>query len=141
MEDREELVETSTKCSGVKFGSAEQEKEQGRSTSLVKYTNTESSKLLLSLGRLHAACWGVVEEWGHTTSSSGPDHVVSLFQEQLPSSLHARWLEERHDLKKLVLQAYKYAFKFVYDMRLPSSPCPSFPSLLYLPPPLPHASS
>jgi len=117
VKDREELVvETSTSCSGVKFGSAEQEKEQGRSTSLVKYTNTENSKLLLSLRRLHAACWGVVEEWGHTTSSSGPDHVVSLFQEQLPSSLHARWLEERHDLKKLVLQAYKYAFKFVYDM-------------------------
>jgi len=100
-------------CCGANFGGSEDET---AAPTLLTYDNTERSKLLLALRRLHAACWGVVEEWGHTNSSSGPDHVVSIFQEQLPSCLHARWLEERPELKKLVLQAYKYAFKFVYDI-------------------------
>lgn len=63
------------------------------------------------------ACWGIVEDWGHVTSKSGPEHTVMVFAGELPRSSHAKWLDDscRHELKDLILMAFRYGAKFSYD--------------------------
>jgi hypothetical protein len=75
-----------------------------------------------------AACWGMVEEWGHLSSKDGPEHTAMVFGGELPRSPHAKWLEEREgerggggrvgeggersELKQLLLTAFRYRYFF-----------------------------
>jgi len=80
-------------------------------------TNDQGSRGNAELRKWLGACWGILEEWGHLTSKSGPEHTAMVFAGELPRSSHAKWLDDssRHELKELVLMAFRYGVKFAYD--------------------------
>ena len=45
----------------------------------------------------------------------GGRHIFEVFQGTIPSSLESEWLEKDVELKGLVIQAYRIAFKLVFD--------------------------
>ncbi|KAJ1494078.1 Pecanex protein-domain-containing protein [Baffinella frigidus] len=88
---------------------------QGSSTVQYKDGGAEEIKVKKLLG----ACYGIVEDWGHVSSSHGPEHVALLFSGDIPSSSQASWLESKGPLlREVIARAYRYAFKFCYDCQV-----------------------
>lgn len=77
---------------------------------------------------LAVACYNIVEVYGkkrksgHSTQGlsglnvvlAGPKHILEVFEGGIPSSPEAKWLQDAA-LKALVLRAYRYAFKLIFD--------------------------
>lgn len=62
---------------------------------------------------LVCTCYFIVEQ--AVTWSVGSAHVRDIFHAKIPPSLELDWLNERTELKELVLRAYRLAFKVVLD--------------------------
>ena len=67
---------------------------------------------------LAVACYALVEVLGlggYDVIMAGPKHIYDTFQGIIPKSLESSWLENDENLKKLIIKAYRYAFKTVFD--------------------------
>eukprot|EP00455_Lapot_gusevi_P050549 TRINITY_DN7342_c0_g2_i1.p1 TRINITY_DN7342_c0_g2~~TRINITY_DN7342_c0_g2_i1.p1 ORF type:complete len:223 (+),score=35.15 TRINITY_DN7342_c0_g2_i1:261-929(+) len=83
--------------------------------------------------RLVLTCFVIVEVAGSSHlrlgndmgRGRGPAHVSRIFDGKIPMSMEADWLKQMEDLKRIVLKAYRYSVKLVYD-------CSALGSLHYL---------
>ncbi len=46
---------------------------------------------------------------------AGPRHILDVFEGNIPACLESGWLENDEELKALVIKAYRYAYKLVFD--------------------------
>jgi hypothetical protein len=46
---------------------------------------------------------------------AGPKHIYDVFQGIIPNSLESEWIEKDALLKSLVIKAYRYSYKTVFD--------------------------
>lgn len=52
---------------------------------------------------------------GLSLEEAGPAHVWQIYRGAVPVSLESGWLDSQKDLKPLVIRAYRYAVKALYD--------------------------
>jgi hypothetical protein len=52
---------------------------------------------------------------GFDIKLAGPRHIYDVFLGNIPKSLESDWLEKDAVLKSLVIKAYRYAYKTVFD--------------------------
>lgn len=65
---------------------------------------------------LICACYGIIEVFGGSHDMfSGPRHVYDVYTGTVPGSIESPFLENDKELRDMVLQAYRYAFKLAFD--------------------------
>mmetsp|Transcript_28732 Transcript_28732/g.46522 ORF Transcript_28732/g.46522 Transcript_28732/m.46522 type:complete len:1392 (-) Transcript_28732:795-4970(-) len=87
------------------------------------------------LVHLVAQCYALVEVIGLGILSpvaAGPSHVFNVFNGKLPPSVEADFLDKETELKSLVVRAYQYAFKLVFDQAALGSDLNSMEELMGL---------